>query len=122
MGKYDSLTVVKDFDLDNCSDGVVNFNGKRENIKVIDERVRREKELDKIYQRNQEVMTNALIKAYEYSLRECKDSTVVPRAWSRVMLYFKKIDDKNNKGGALMKWACQFLIRYDKAMRLGQWS
>ena len=122
MGKYDSVRVVKDFDLDNCSEGVVCFNGKRENIKVIDERVRREKELDKIYQRNQEVMTNALIKAYEYSLRESKDNTVVPRAWSRVMLYFKKIDDKNNKDGALMKWACQFLIRYDKAMRLGQWK
>ena len=32
MGKYDSVRVVKDFDLDNCSEGVVCFNGVRENI------------------------------------------------------------------------------------------
>lgn len=32
MGKYDSLAVTKDFDLDNCSEGVVCFNGVRKNI------------------------------------------------------------------------------------------
>lgn len=32
MGKYDSVRVIKDYDFDNCSEGVVCFNGVRENI------------------------------------------------------------------------------------------
>ena len=122
MGKYDSVRIVKDYDFDNCSEGVVCFNGKREDIVDIDGKIRAEKEASVIREKNKMVVIDALTKAYVYASREVQGDAIVGNAWARVSKYVDRLDKANNSGGCLTEWCYNYLVRYDKAFRLGQWN
>lgn len=118
----ESVNVVNSVrDLDNCS-SVVCFNGKREDIVDIDGKIRAEKEASVIREKNKMVVIDALTKAYVYASREVQGDVIVGNAWARVSKYVDRLDKANNSGGCLTEWCYNYLVRYDKAFRLGQWN
>lgn len=118
----ESVNVVNSVrDLDNCS-SVICFNGKRENIVDNDGKIRAEKEASVMREKNKMVVIDALTKAYVYSSREVQGDAIVGNAWARMKNSIEKLDKANNAGGCLTEWCYNYLVRYDKAFRLGQWN